>query len=376
MAPDSTEYIHFHPAVPPLYPAILWLVHFVSPDYSLMPWIQYGALIAAVIVFSKAVGDLMQSWAVAVTLAVAIMSNVFLMRFASQIISESLCLAFILAHLALVLRTIKGRGYMLAGLTLGCACIIRPAAFAFLFALPFLPIAWPSHRWRRSVRLAFGVAVPILVACAGNYVSRGYFATEQSSGVNLLYKSDQLWRQNMGPDWFVNGLVDVLTFNHDPSAIDNADDAKFPIVNDAARNYALTTIELRPWQYLNSVAQQFYGLWFESTKISPKMARKLTGLLPDSDLERVRVLPFGLWFAKMFLFMIMLAASVWAIVAATVRRDPVVYGMAYLALTTMCYFGLVASVEVAISRYALMAWPLQCTVLIGMVAWTRRSSSR
>ena len=189
MTPDSASYIDWAPQRTPGYPLFLSLVRLFSPDYSLLPVAQYIILIGAVVMLCNAFSVLLRSYGAGLLLALAIFGNVFLMRYPASVMTDSLFLSFLLAFFAILLQQIRDPRVVslaAAGLLLGVAAMVRPAGYAFIAALPVTIILWPTRRLARTGLLLVAAIAPILVACLGNYLVRGYFAAQLFGEGNML----------------------------------------------------------------------------------------------------------------------------------------------------------------------------------------------
>ncbi len=417
MGVDSPGYIAWSPERTPLYPLFLRLVAIFSPGYAALPAVQYVLFIAASVAFCDALASLLRSRLAGLATALAVFGNPFLMRYPTTIMPDSLYLGLVLVHAACVLHSLRTRFLawpVLAGVSLGCAILARPAGYALLAALPWLLIVWRERRWLRAVVLAGGVAAAILAACFGNYEARGYFATQAFGGINLILKIAAMApRQVEGFDpaatarafdalqplrdseraaanWEERALVPILTYNVSravlgpPQATLESSPEKWRTaspywreiaLNDLSGEFARRVIAGDPPAYVQRVIGQFYGMWFLPQLTDPPTAGAVTDILVKvGNLDRARdidpdikIVPLWAYGAKFAVFAGLLLASLYAVVAALFRRDRALAGLAYLSLATQSYFLLVAAVEVALPRYSLMAWPFQCAIAFGLV---------
>jgi len=420
---DSLTYVYWSVERTPGYPAILTAVSVVSPSLRLLPWVQNAALILACVYFAIEVGYLLRSTLACVAVAIAIFANVYMMQYPLEVRPECFYITLALIHFGCVLRSFRSPEMVwpvLAGAALGLAILFRPVGYAMLFALPSLLIVWRDRRLLRGALLAVACALPILIACTGNYLVRGYFATQAFGGISLgmqvatmipprieSVNADALSRaytaleplrraEARAGSWPMRDLVETVICGDTLApvsqlAADIVDATPLRWKHDnvywretamdaVAWDIATKSMALDPVAYLAKVARQLYGLWFLHQIIESHTATDLTALLDDTVgaamtvtmTTSVKIVPNWVWVVKTLIFAAMLAAAVLVIVLAPFRRDPALRGLAYLALSTMCYFGVTAGVEVAISRYSLIAWPAQCAVLVGTVFLIRR----
>lgn len=414
---DSPGYVEWSPERTPGYPLFLHLVAAFSPDYSALPAAQYVPFIGATAVFCDALAGLLRSRLVGFATAIAVLGNLYLMRYPTTIMADSLYLSLVLVHTACVLHSLRSPSLVwpvLAGIMLGCAILVRPAGYALLFALPWLPFVWRERRYLRAGALAGGVAAMIFVACIGNYAYRGFFATQAFGGINLVLKIatmappqiagfdpavtarsyDELRplrdSEQAEKSWERRALIPILTYNHgqpvfEPlnAAIEN-DPGRWKTnspywreiaLNDLGGEFARRVIVADPAEYVWRVIRQVYGMWFMPQLSDPSTANAVSDILVRvGKLDRARdidpdlkVMPLWAYAAKFIVFAGLLAASLSVIVWALFRRSRALAGLAYLSIATHCYFFLVAGVEVALPRYSLMAWPFQCAIAFGIV---------
>jgi len=426
MTPDSSGYIAWSPDRTPLYPLFLRLVAAFSPGYSVLPAVQYVLFIAATVAFCDALTALLRSPLAGLATALAVFGNPYLMRYPTTIMPDSLYLSLVLVHAACVLHSLRGRFLawpVLAGVSLGCAILARPAGYALLAALPWLAFVWRERRWLRAVVLAGGVAATILAACFGDYEARGYFATQAFGGIQAILKVAAMApRQVAGFDptattrafdalqplrdseraaasWEVRALVPILTYNVSRAVLEPAQAAvesspekwqtaspywREIALNDLSGEFARRVIAADPPAYVQRVIRQFYGMWFLPQLTDPSTASAVADILVNvGKLDRARdidpdikIVPLWAYEAKFAVFAGLLLASFYAVILALFRRDRVLAGLAYLSLATQSYFLLVAAVEVALPRYSLMAWPFQCAIAFGIVAPLFRRGAR
>ena len=260
----------------------------------------------------------------------------------------------------------------------------------------------------------------ILAACAGDYVARGYFATQAFGGINLALRIAPLTppdipgfdpvvtaqtyevlrplraSEQASTGWESDVLVSALLYNFGKPvlapalALVQSDPARFESrspywreigVNRAAEDFSQAVIAREPVRYAWMVIRQFYGLWFIPHLARPGTIDAVADIMVNIDgLDRVRqvdsqVKPISawLWFVKMAVFALMLMASLAVIVLALIWRDKTLRGLAYLSLGMNCYFGVIALLEVSLPRYSLMMWPFQCAILLGLILFLWRS---
>ena len=421
---DSPGYVRWDVDRTPLYPLLLWLVSRLTPEFGLLAWVQYGALIVTTVVFARALGRLLATPGIGIAVGLLVFLNFYLMRQPTAIHPEAVYLSFILLHCAAVmasLRDSQSRWPALAGLMLGLAILTRPVGYAYIAALPLLVLVWRERRWARSAVLAAGVAVPLLVASLGDYVWRGYFATQAFGGTNLGQQVAEFFpervdgfpeapfatynarlrpiREALGKatDWQVRSLIEALSngdqyeaMSHlgvDIVAADQTRRRTDSLMSQAvAANQVIWlmaphVIAAHPLDYLAKAARQFYGLWFYQQLVDPALADRLLDVYRATTGEagvqlqstQIKIVPGWVWAIKTVGLAVILLACAAAVVWGLLVADAAVQGLGYLALGVFAYAALTAAVQTAVVRYSLEMWPEQvaATIGLGWLAWRR-----
>jgi hypothetical protein len=422
---DSPSYIAWSVTRTPLYPLVLSIVGALSPQFGLLAWLQYAALIGATILFARALGALIDSPRLGLATGALTFLNVYLMRQPTSMHPEAIYLSLILLHCAAVMTSFRDprlRWPLLAGLALSLAILARPVGYAYVFALPWLLLVWPARRWRRAAVLAAAIAVPILGVSAVDYVWRGYFATQEFGGMNLGLQVAEFLPARLdgaAPEpvakafdamtpsratearvdsWPMLTLIEILNSGTDDVAIMQlstdlvaADEDRWRSANpnwrDIGANRAIWEVStrlvaMRPVDYIAKVARQFYGLWVYPQMVDPATAARVFDLYrtvagEDAATARaplVKIVPGWFWAAKMAGCAAIFLACCAALALGLFAAGPALPALGYLSLTIFAYFGVTAAVELAIGRYSLEAWPEQCAILVGMalIVWRRR----
>jgi hypothetical protein len=415
MTPDSASYIHWAPQRTPGYPFFLSVVAILSHGYTLLPAIQYIVLIGAVVMLCDAFACLLRSYRATFFLAVAIFGNVFLMRYPTSVMTDSLFLSFLLAYVAVVLHVIRSPRTSLlitAGLLLGCAALVRPAGYAFLFALVWTVILWPSRRFMRSGLLFVAALTPLLAACLGNFVARGYFAVQLFGEGNMLMSMSILMPSRVpGLDpQSIARSYDALTpartviasmkgwdekvlarYFSGTSAIDvepavkavDADPQRWKTASPYWRDIAIehasgkivrTIILTRPFAFADKVIREYYGLWFLPVATTKPIFTSMTNAfsthaaqLREALRGSVKIVPQWAYLLKFVGLGSVLLASLAVIVAVLFWPSAELRALAWLSLTLHTYFLFVAAVGIAVPRYMLVVWPLEAAILIGAI---------
>jgi len=412
---DSASYIAWSPDRSPGYPFFVSLVAEMSPDYELLPPVQYLLLVAAVAAICDAFALLLRSPWPAFTLALAIFGNVFLMRYPGGIMADSLFISLVLAHVAFLLYAIDDprRVWLgLSGLMLGFAVLVRPVGYSFLFALPWIAILWRKDRIRRTALVAIVAIAPIFLACLGNQLSRGYFGI-QTLGNKVLVSSiaimlparipgfdpaitsktyDELrplregvqhaqnWEQRALARYFTAilgtpaGQVAIETVDANPSVwMTHSPYWRDLAIDRLSGQLARRIVWLKPWEFADKVFHEFYGLWFLVTlNTEANSTAAMDGFgqygLQNLDLlqSAVKIVPTWAYILKFAILGAVALSSLSVIFAALVRRSPQLSALAYISISVQLYFLLIAGTGAAVPRYVMTIWPLQCVLVIGV----------
>jgi hypothetical protein len=426
---DSASYIEWSPDRTPGYPFFISLVAAISPDYRILPVVQYTLLIAAAILLCDALASLLQSFWSGIALGLAIFVNLPLMRHPTGIMADSLFMTFIWAHAALVLYAAR-RGHWiwiaLGGLTLSAAILVRPVGYAFLLALPWIVVLYREKRFRRGAIFATAALTPILLVCFGNLLARGYFGTQMLGGKNTLVSMEFLLppkvsgfdpavtlrayealaplRQGVetAQGWERRTLAQYLTSSYEKLGVNvavetvDADPAKWitpsPYWHDIAVDrlcdrLARTIILAEPLRFAGKVAHEFYGAWFLSaitTEANFVAVANGFGEFGRQNIEElgavVKVVPLWAYLFKFVFFGAIMLSSLVLIGASVFWPSPALRGLAYTSASVHSYLLLIAGVGSAVPRYLAAIWPLQCAILIGAAAiaagyWTRNGTA-
>jgi hypothetical protein len=151
--------------------------------------LQLNLLIGSFVVLAHAAARLFDSRLVGLALLALLIPNGSLLLLRDMILTEPMFVVMITLHLGVMLHLLRRyriRLAIAAGITIGCAILIRPAGYSFLACIPL--IAWlAGHYWRSAFLWSGGAAFALLLAASSfNFAQFGVFATQSFGGVSLV----------------------------------------------------------------------------------------------------------------------------------------------------------------------------------------------
>ncbi len=151
--------------------------------------LQLNLLIGSFIFLANSAARLFGSRSVGLILTVLLVPNTSILMLYNNILTEPMFVVMITLHLGVVLCLLRRYTRWLAfaaGVTIGCAILIRPAGYSFLACIPI--IAWVAGRyWRGVLFWSAAAAGTLLIAASSfNYASFGVFATQSVGGLSLV----------------------------------------------------------------------------------------------------------------------------------------------------------------------------------------------
>ncbi len=396
---DNT-YVEWQSIRTPGYPAFLSLVGLATPSFEALRPLQAAILVLGTSFIGAAMARLMEQRWIPIAFGCAVYATYMLWKWTAQMYPEALFVPLTLAFLgasALALVTRWPAWVLVAGTALGCAILVRPVGYAFVPALVFLGLAlWRHQGFRTPLYLAapcFGI---LLATSVANGLARGYYATQEFGGINLLGQVAPL----IPPEGFGDGLSaqmgaavapyhaatkraegDVLFWvtrqGYNPAIwgilvpISKAVDSEEGLsVNQEAWRVGLRAIRFDPPGYAAIFTAHWYGMrtwrWISTAERSAESARVVTsGELAEflgryAKLSNLKLLPPALYHLKLLLAAVVFLICTWLPVHALLRRldDPVLNFAATSALCVHGYNFLIAAVEVAENRYAIAILPV------------------
>ncbi len=194
MQPDSVSYLEANVARAPLYPLVLRGVSRLTGGLGSLGLLQHLALMSAGAFLSYSFAVVFGRPLLAAALAASILANPQIVSYAFAMLPEALFIAVLMAHLAcaaFLASAWRPAAAAWCSVTAATLALIKPTGFAVVAGLAVLAVV---HRagWRRLAWLAGPCAAVLLLACLGNYVARGLFATEAQGGYSRAAYVGQL----------------------------------------------------------------------------------------------------------------------------------------------------------------------------------------
>jgi hypothetical protein len=172
---DSSGYMAFHPTRPVGYPAFLWLISKITPDYAALAPAQWAILALSIAALGLAFWRAGGGFCIALAVEAAAVANPAYWANGAAIMSEALSAATLnLFGAVLLLHVRASRPWM--PLAYACLCLVgvtlRPVNIAMGPAAIFALALLTEGGWERRLRTA---ALPVLIVAGG--VVAGYLAT-------------------------------------------------------------------------------------------------------------------------------------------------------------------------------------------------------
>ena len=425
MQPDSVSYLEANIARTPAYPLILRVVQRLPGGLARLGPLQYLALLSAGLALAYRFAIVFGQPLLAALLAASILLNPLVVSYCFAVLPEAAFMALLMIHLSFVLALAYGwqrTAAVGAGATAAMLALTKPSGYAAVAGLGVLAFV---HRdeWRRLAWLVIPAAVLLLAFSAGNYLTRGLFATQAQGGysraayvAHLLDEAtptpypDLARRIAARTSAARHELAEVPTLEafyllganeyhvvesivHDEIMAEigrrhgiTVTDAKmFPsdttvarLLNEMAGTLADAAIRWRPREYGRQIVANVYGLWWlpqvRSRAGAIAIEQELHAELAHSPaLDRspiaFRVLPLPAYVAVR----LWLGAVVMCGLAGLVRvwsRDRLLGTVGYVAVLLHGYFLLISLAQPGLPRYALAMWPASMLLVFSTIAVT------
>ena len=425
LMPDSTSYIDFQDYRGAGYPAFLALLRILGLNTEQVPLIQnflfFISLAFLVISFNKRFNSLGLSLA----LLIGIGLNPAITRYNFSIITESLYFASLFIFLGLILkiyytRTSSGRikrplNYALLGVLFAWLILIKPVSWS-LIAVPVF-IVWQHLSLRQNAirsltYILFGFVCMHILGASYRYSVHEQFSPGSFFGNQLIGKlaftpfdpsktpypeAGKLWLDIMQPSHearqkldkhsekflFALNTYDFLRFDNMPTIVDamQSDDSK-----SAQKDLALAVLQQNPKSYAYDVGLNFVNLWsigeVQTKSFALEYNQKLDQIttnfkdsIPkpyylneDDSIQAIVLKPLLTLIAILNIFVVFFGA----LYILRFKPQSATYNHLFImACSTNAYFFLTALLQAALTRYAIVAWPMHLILLFGIIALLR-----
>ena len=422
LMPDSTSYIDFQDYRGAGYPAFLALLKFLGITIEQTAIVQTVLFFISLAFLGSSFNQRFRSVSFSIALLIGIGLNPAIARYNYAIITESLYFSSLFIFLGLILklsylRTSRGRvrrplNYVLIGLLFAWLILIKPVSWS-LIAVPIL-IIWQhlslrENTFRALGFIVLGFACMHIVGTAYRYAVHEQLSGSSFFGNQLIGKlaftefdpektaypdAGKLWLKTMEAshqahkkldnhnERFLYALntYDFLRFDHMPSIVKamNTQD-----INSAQKDLALSVLKQNPQSYAYDVGLNFFNLWaigeLQPKSFSIKYNQKLDNIVAefndkipkpyylneDSSLQVVIIKPLLAIIALLNIIVILIGVFNALRLKATSAEFNHLFIM---ACTTNAYFLLTALLQAALTRYAIVAWPMHLILLFGLIA--------
>ena len=425
LMPDSTSYLDFQDYRGAGYPASLALLKSIGLSIKQIPLIQNLLFFLSLYFLVKAFNKRFHSLGLSIALLIGIGLNPAIVRYNFSIITESLYFASLFIFLGLILkvcykRTSRGRvrrplNYVLIGLFFAWLILIKPVSWSFI-AVPVF-IIWQHISLRENVARAMtflfaGFICMHIAGTAYRYAVHEQFSGGSFFGNQLIGKlaftpfdpkqtpypeAGKLWLDIMQPSHearkkldkhnerflFALNTYDFLRFDNMPAIVEamQTEDK-----NSAQKDLAIAVLKQNPQSYAYDVGLNFINLWtigeLQSKSFSLAYNKKLDQIseefkdqIPepyylneDGSLQVIVIKPLLLLIALLNLITI-LAGIIYLI---RFKPQNTAFNQLFImACSVNAYFLLTALLQAALTRYAIVAWPMHLILLFGLVALLR-----
>ncbi len=422
LMPDSTSYIDFQDYRGAGYPAFLSFLRFLGISIEQTPIVQTVLFFICLAFLGSSFNQRFRSAGLSIALLIGIGLNPAIARFNYSIITESLYFSSLFIFLGLTLRvcylrTSRGRvkrplNYVLIGVFFAWLILIKPVSWS-LIAVPIL-IIWQhlslrENTFRAISFIVLGFACMHIAGTAYRYAVHEQFSGSSFFGNQLIGKlaftefdseqtpypeAGKLWLNTMQAshqarkkldthnERFLYALntYDFLRFDHMPEIVKamNTQDT-----NSAQKDLALAVLKQNPQSYAYDVGLNFFNLWaigeLQNKAFSIKYNQKLDNIVAefkdkipkpyylneDGSLQVLVLKPLLAIIAILNIIIILIGIFNALRLKATSTEFNQLFIM---ACTANAYFLLTALLQAALTRYAIVAWPMHLILLFGIAA--------
>jgi hypothetical protein len=419
IAPDSITYLEANVMRTPIYPLTLRVLQRLPGGLDLLAPFQLLLFAGTCVLLAWQFARTYERPLLALILKAAVLGHPQLVSYCFAVLPEALFVSVLMVHLsfALVLaRRWSAFAAAGAGASAAALALVKPSGYAAVAGLAVLALIHRAH-WRQLQWLVAPAAALILAACVGNFVVRGFFATQLQGGYARVASAAPLLEptaptpypvltHRLGSATRPVGLslhslptIDSFYFAFsneyhgleetahreivaeigrergrlvtDSSAAPN-DRAVAEATDRLGATLANAAVRQHPAEYAYQVAANAYGLWWLPLIRTASGVVSLQSRLDDLIAHRpplspvapaFRVLPLPAYLAVRLVLTAILSASVVAIFW-TMSRSGRRSCAAYVALLLHGYILLVSLAQPGLPRYALAFWPASVLVLM------------
>ena len=423
LMPDSTSYIEFQDYRGAGYPAFLAFIRLLGFNLEQTVIAQIILFFSSLSFLGNAFNQRFKSLGLSIALLIGIGLNPAIARYNFSIITESVYFSSLFLLLGLTLkccfqRTSRGRivgasKYVFIGLFFAWLILIKPVSWS-LISVPILLI-WQhlslrENAFKVTAFILFGFMLMHIAGIAYRYSVHQQFSGSSFFGNQLIGKlaftdfnpemtpypdAGKVWLDIMKPSHdarkkldnhserflFALNTYDFLRFDNMPTIVKamNTDDK-----NSAQKDLALAVLKQNPQNYAYDVALNFFNLWtigeLQRKSFSQTYNQKLNQItdefkdkIPkpyylnaDGSLQVILIKPLLAFIALLNIFIILIGTFNALRLKA---QSPEFTHLFIMACTVNAYFLLTALLQAALTRYAIVAWPMHLILLFGVIAY-------
>ncbi len=426
LMPDSTSYIEFQDYRGAGYPAFLAFIKLFGLNLEQTVISQTILFFISLSFLCNAFNQRFKSLVLSIALLIGIGLNPAIARYNFSIITESVYFSSLFLFLGLTLtccfqRTSRGRimgrsKYILIGSLFAWLILIKPVSWS-LISVPILLI-WQhlslrENTFKVTALILLGFMTMHIAGTAYRYSVHQQLSGSSFFGNQLIGKlaftdfkpettpypeAGKIWLDIMKPSHdarkkldnhserflFSLNTYDFLRFDNMPAIVEamKTDDK-----NSAQKDLALAVLKQNPQNYAYDVALNFFNLWsigeLQRKSFSQQYNQKLDqitdefkGKIPkpyylneEGSLQVILIKPLLTVIALLNIFTVLIGVLNALRLKA---QSPEFTHLFIMACTVNAYFLLTALLQAALTRYAIVAWPMHLMLLLGICALLRK----
>ena len=419
LMPDSTSYIRFQDYRGAGYPLFLAICRLFGLSVEQTTIIQSLCFFAGLAFLAQSFSLRFRSIVLSIALLIGIGLNPAIVRYCFSIVTESVYFTSLFIFLGLILRINSDKHtniylYCLIGMLFAWLILIKPVSWS-LIVVPIL-LLWQHLTLKHNILKigCFILAGFILMQLCGTayrysqhqQISGGSFFGNQLIGKLAFTDFDpeavpypaagKLWLSIMTPshqarDEFIENhhqrflfalnTYDFLRFDNMPAIVEamNTTDT-----SSAQKDLAMAILKQNPQSYFYDVGLNFYNLWaigelqnkgnaIRYNQQIDKAVAKYQSAIPtpyrlnEENSLKVTVTKPLLLLAAIANFGLLF----YALFQHIFRFKPMssdIHSLLIMTASTNAYFLLTALLQAALTRYAIVAWPMHLILLLGLIA--------
>ena len=410
--PDTTSYLRFDSYRGAGYPFFLQLIQMLGIQLEQVPIIQSTLFFACLMFLCVQFKHFSGSFLFATALMVGVGMNPAIARYNSTLITESLFFSSLFILIGFLLGRMNSKILFLIGAFFAWLILIKPVSWAFI-CIPVLLIWQFTIEKNKPLTKAVVLISGFLIIFSAGTLYRYYHHQEWSAGsffgnqlsgkltfssfepsgtpypvagkywIELMQPIHQARNEFLQEDYqrflFALNMYDYLRFSKMPEIIALMDVDKKD-EQPALKEMAFSIIKQNPQAYFYDVYLNFYNLWFIGELQSYQnsinynnqidlMNKKMGGSIPkpyalneDNSIVPIIIKPFLL--LAFVLNILIILYCIFVFVFRLKAMPEKLNSLFILCCSVQAYFLLTALLQAALTRYALVAWPMHLIVVL------------